>query len=90
MLSLATWNLDDGLVCGCPNGEGDQSRCKGFRQWLECHFLRFSFAVAAACGQELALVVTTDVGDGAINELENILNTRARDVRSEVDRSSRR
>ena len=88
--SVISDDVDDGLVCRCPNGEGDQSRCQGFRQWVRFHFLRFSFAVVAACGQKLVLVVTVGVGDGVINELENILNTRARDFRSEDDRASRR
>lgn len=50
----------------------------------------FSLALVVFVGQEFAPVVTLDVGDGAIDELEDISDTRVRTARSKVNRSSRR
>ena len=50
----------------------------------------FSPVLVAVVGKEFALVVTLDVGDGAIDELQDIPDTRVRTARSEVDCRSRR
>jgi hypothetical protein len=56
----------------------------------ESLLLRLLLRSSSSSSQELVLIVTVNVGDGTIDELENLPNIRARHARSEADRPSRR
>lgn len=80
------------LVCGYPNEECDQLARRGGSvrgPHTSCYVFP-SVPVATLVGLELVSIVAVNNGDGFVDELEDIPDTRARTVGSEDDRVTRR